>query len=125
MAYSLDLREKVIKHRQTHTLQQTSDTFKIAKTTILDWERLLEETGSLEKRPLERSHKKIDPIALSEFILEFPDAYLHEIGEHFGASATAVYYALENQNITLKKLKFVIVKQMKKNEMISKKLWKQ
>ena len=123
MAYSLDLREKVIKRRQTHTLQQTSNTFKIAKTTILDWERLLAETGSLEKRPLERGHKKIDPAALSEFILEFPDAYLHEIGEHFGASAPAVFYALENQSITLKKLKFVIVKQMKKNEMISKKLW--
>jgi len=37
MAFSLDLREKVIKHRQAHTMRQTSDTFKIAKTTILDW----------------------------------------------------------------------------------------
>jgi len=91
--------------------------------TILDWEDLLEKTGSLEKRALNRSHKKIDPVELSEYILEFPDAYLHEIGAHFGCSATAVFYALENQNITLKKLKFVIVKQMKENEKISKRLW--
>jgi len=123
MAYSLDLRKKVIAHRKTHTLQQTHEVFDISISTILDWENLLEKTGSLEKRALNRSHKKIDPIALSEYILEFPDAYLHEIGEHFRCSATAVFYALENQNITLKKLKFVIVRQMKKNAKVSKKLW--
>ena len=123
MAYSLDLRKKVIAYRKTHTLQQAHEVFGVSISTILDWEDLLENTGTLEKRALNRSHKKIDPIALSEYILEFPDAYLHEIGEHFGCSATAVFYALENQKITLKKLKFVIVKQMRKNEKISKKLW--
>jgi len=123
MAYSLDLRRKVIEYRKTHTLQQTYDTFGISISTILDWETLLKETGGLEKRELIRGHKKIDPIELSEYILEFPDAYLHEIGKHFNCTATAIFYALENQEITLKKLKFVIVKQMRKNEMISKKLW--
>jgi transposase len=124
MAYSLDLRKKVIDYRKTHTLQQTHEVFKISISTILDWETLLEKTGSLKKRVLNRSHKKIDPIALSEYILEFPDAYLHEIAKHFGCTATAVHYALENQSITLKKLKFVIVRQIKKNEKLSKKLWR-
>ena len=123
MAYSLDLRKKVIAYRKAHTLQQTHEIFGISISTILDWENLHEKTGSLEKRALNRSYKKIDPVALSEYVLEFPDAYLHEMGEHFGCSATAVFYALENQNITLKKLKFVIVKQMRKNEIISRKLW--
>ena len=123
MAYSLDLRKKVVKYRETHTLQQTHETFGVSISTISDWEDLLETTGNLEKRPLNRKHKKIDPQELAEFILEFPDAYLHEIGEHFGCSATAVHYALENQGVTLKKLKFVIVKQMKNNERLSKRLW--
>ena len=121
MAYSKDLREKVIKYREKHTYEETYKTFGIAKTTIIDWEKLLEETGSLDKRPLKRGHKKIDPIELAEYVIEKPDAFLYEIGKHFGATATAVFYALKNQNITLKKLKFVIVKQMKKNGFYSKK----
>ena len=115
MAYSIDLRKKVIKYRETHTYEQTYQTFGISKTTIIDWETLLKQTGSLEKRPLNRTHKKIDPVKLTAYILEFPDAYLEEIAEHFGCSATAVFYALKNEKITLKKLKFVIVKQMKNN----------
>jgi hypothetical protein len=37
---------------------------------------LLKETGSLEKRPLNRTFKKIDPVELAEFIVEKPDGYL-------------------------------------------------
>lgn len=122
MAYSVDLRTKVVEYRKTHTYEQTYQTFGISKTTIIDWERLLEQTGSLEKRPLNRTHKKIDPVKLASYILEFPDAYLEEIARHFGCSATAVFYALKKQKITLKKRKFDIVKQMKKSEKFSKKL---
>ena len=121
MAYSLDLREKVIKYRENHTLEETHQTFGISVSTISDWETLLKETGSLEKRPLIRGFKKIDPVELAEFIIEKPDSFLHEIAEHFNCTATAVFYALENQNITLKKLKFVIAKQMKKSGFYSKK----
>ena len=102
MAYSSDLRKKVIKYRENHTLEQAHEVFGISISTILDWEDLLEKTGGLEKRQLNRSFKKINPEELAVFVLEHPDAYLHEIGEHFGCSATAVYYALENQSITLK-----------------------
>jgi transposase len=102
MAYSLDLRKKVLEYRKTHTLREASRTFNISISTISDWEKLLTETGSLTKRPLNRSYKKINPDELAEYILEFPDAYLHEIAEKFGCSTVAVYYALEKQSITLK-----------------------
>jgi transposase len=124
MAYSIDLRKKVIDYRKTHTYEQTHQTFGVSITTIIDWETLLQETGSLKKRPLDRGHKKIDPVKLAAYILEFPDAYLQEIADHFGCTATAVFYALEKEKITLKKLKFVIVKQMRKNEKLSKKIWR-
>jgi transposase len=120
MAYSKDLRKKVLDYRANHTLQDTHNTFKISVTTILDWEKLQSENGSLDKRPLNRTFKKIDPVKLAEYVIEYPDSYLSEIGEHFDCSATAVFYALENLSITLKKLKFVIVKQMKKNGFYSK-----
>jgi transposase len=123
MAYSTDLREKALKHRENHTYDETVSTFGVSVSAIIDWEKLMEETGSLEKRPLNRTFKKIDPVELAEFVLANPDAYLHEIGEYFGCSATAVFYALENQHITLKKLKFVIVRQMRKNAKLSKKIW--
>lgn len=123
MAYSLDLRKKVIDFRASHTLEETYKVFGISKTTILDWEKLSKETGSLEKRQLNRTFKKIDPVELAKIIIEEPDLYLSEIAERFGCSASAVFYALENEKITLKKLKFVIVKQMKKNEKLSRKIW--
>jgi len=123
MAYSLDLRKKVIKYRENHTLEETHQVFGISISTITDWETLLEENGGLEKRPLNRTFKKIDPVELAVFIIEKPDSYLSEIAEHFNCTTTAVFYALENQSITLKKLKFVIVKQMRKNAKLSKKIW--
>lgn len=125
MAYSADLRKKVIEYRKTHTFEETFKTFGVSKTTIIDWEKLYKETGSLDKRALNRSYKKIDPVKLAEYVMENPDHYLSEIAEHFNCSTTAVFYALENQSITLKKLKFVIVKQIKANAKISKKIWKE
>ena len=120
MAYSIDLREKVLKYREKHSLRKTHKTFGISITTILDWERLQKENGNLEKRPLCRSYKKINPIELAAFIVDKPDSYLHEIASHFNCSVNAVSLALEKQSITLKKLKFVIARQMKKNENRSK-----
>ena len=70
MAYSLDLRKKVIGYRKTHTLEETYLTFNISKSTILDWETLQKEAGNLKKRPLHRTFKKIDHVALAEFVVE-------------------------------------------------------
>ena len=122
MAYSLDLRKKVMEYRKNNSLDKTHETFKIyetfkiSKTTILDWEELLKTTGSLKKRPLIRSYKKIDPDKLAEFIVDKPDAYLREIAGYFGCTIRAVSQALDKQQITLKKLKFVMLKQTKKNK---------
>ncbi|MEG1559986.1 MAG: IS630 transposase-related protein [Clostridia bacterium] len=103
MAYSLDLRKKVIEYRNTDALEEICKTFGISKTTILDWEKFSSETGSLEKRHLNRTFKKIDPAELAKIILEEPDLYLSEIAERFGCSATAVFYALENEKNNFKK----------------------
>ncbi|MDR0919318.1 MAG: IS630 transposase-related protein, partial [Oscillospiraceae bacterium] len=45
MAYSNDLRKKVLDFRKNHTLRETSQTFGISIGTICDWEKLQNENG--------------------------------------------------------------------------------
>ena len=59
--------------------------------------------GNLEKRPLERTFKKINPEKLKAYIEENPDAYQHEIAEHFGVVQNAIFKALKKLGITRKK----------------------
>ena len=86
-----------------NTIKATAIQFSIGETTIKEWKKLRKETGSLEKRPLERSHKKIDPEILRAYIEENPDAYQREIAEHFGVVQSAVFFALKRLGITRKK----------------------
>ena len=104
MSYPIKYRKRVIEYRQEgHTLEETSNTFAVAISTIQRWERQLKEKGDLETKPLNRRFKKIAPKKLKEYIDEHPDAYLKEIAEVFKCSDTAIRKALKRQNITRKK----------------------
>ena len=60
MAYSVDLRKKVTNYiGEGHTIQEAHEVFKVGTTTIKEWKKLLNEQGTLEKRPLKRGHKKV------------------------------------------------------------------
>ncbi len=73
MSYSKKYRERTIEYRQAgHTLEETHQTFKVARSTIQEWEKQLKETGSVEKKELHRSFRKID--------LEKLRAYPHLFG---------------------------------------------
>lgn len=41
--------------------EETHRIFKVVIVTIRKWEKQLEEEGNLEKKPLHRRYKKIDP----------------------------------------------------------------
>ena len=104
MSYPTKYRERTIEYREAgHTLEETHQTFKVAITTIRKWEKQLKEEGNLEKKPLHRSYKKIDPEKLKEYVAEHPDAYQKEIAEEFGCSATAICLAMKRLKITRKK----------------------
>ena len=64
---------------------------------------MLSETGSLEKRPLNRTAPIYESEKLNAYIEENPDALLKDVARHFGGSITGAYYALEREKITLKK----------------------
>ena len=104
MAYDEKYRKRVMEYlNEGHTQEETSKVFKVGTATIKGWKKLYEQTGSLTKRELNRSFKKIDPEKLSAYISEQPDAYLKEMAEHFQCSETAIRKALKKLKITRKK----------------------
>jgi len=104
MAYSVDLRKKVTDFiGEGHTIREAHEIFKVGITTIKEWKKLLAEQGTLEKRPLERGHKKVCPVKLKAYMKENPDSYLRETAEEFGCTEQAIFYALKRLKITRKK----------------------
>ena len=65
---------------------------------------MLSETGSLEKKELERKPRKYESEKLRTYINENPEATLAEIAKEFGGSPSGAFDALEREKITLKKL---------------------
>ena len=117
MAYSVDLRSRVADFiKEGHTQKEASRIFNVGTATIQRWMALLSETGSLEKRPLNRSASKFESEKLSAYIEENPNALLKDVAEFFGGSITGAFYALEREKITLKKKKFSIRKETKESE---------
>ena len=48
MSYTKKYRERTIEYRQAgHTLEETHQVFKVARSTIQTWEKQLKETGDL------------------------------------------------------------------------------
>jgi len=104
MAYSVDLRKKTIDFiMEGHTVQEAHEIFKVGTTTIKEWKKLLNEQGTLEKRQLERKHKKVCPAKLKAYMNENPDSYLRETAKEFNCTEQAIFYALKRMKITRKK----------------------
>jgi len=108
MAYSVDLRSRVIGYiKEGNTQEQASVIFKVGTSTITRWLTLLSETGSLEKKALNRTAPLYESEKLNAYIEENPDALLKDVAEHFGGSITGAFYALKREKITLKKRAFL------------------
>jgi len=104
MAYDKRYRERVLSYLwEGHTQEKAHQVFKVSTHTIREWRRLYMETGSLKKRELKRSFKKIDPEKLVAYITEHPDAYLKEIAAFFQCDESAIRKALKKLKITRKK----------------------
>ncbi len=104
MAYSVDLRKKVIEYLEAgHTQREARDIFIICLSTINKWHQQYEQTGNLEDRKPCRKAMKLEPEKLIAYVEMHPDAYQKEIGEAFNCSDTAVRKAFRRLGITLKK----------------------
>ncbi len=104
MSYPTQYRIRTIEYRlEGHTLEETRETFKVSIPTIRKWEKQYKETGNLNKKPLIRKPKKLEPEKLKEYLSKHPDAYQSEVAEAFGCTATAVRKAYKRLEITRKK----------------------
>ena len=87
-----------------NTWKKAREVFKVSGSTIMGWKELLSETGSLEKRELQREARKYHPEKILGILEETPDAYLSEIAEQFeGGTIPGVQSALKKMKITRKK----------------------
>jgi transposase len=104
MAYSEDYRKKTLEYcKEGHTQEETAAVFNVDPKTIRDWERRMKEGILKATYPKTRKPRKLPPAELSCYVEEHPDAFLDEIGSHFGCSGEAVRKALKKLKITLKK----------------------
>jgi transposase len=104
MAYSTDFRERVLQHcDEGETATHIAELFKISRNTIKKWQDLRTQTGSLQKPPLTRSFKKLDPQKVKEFFDAKPDALQREAAEAFGVAKTAIQKTLRKIGYTRKK----------------------
>jgi len=91
MLYSLDLRKKVLRFIEAGGSKSSAcRVFAISCSTIYNWLKLKEESGSLDRRPLNRSHRKICPEILKARVNNNPDALLSEHAKFFGVRIQSI-----------------------------------
>lgn len=116
MAYSIDLRERVLAfYDDGNSQQETIATFRIRQSALNSWLRLRKETGNLEKKPVSNFPSKYESAKLRQYIEEHPFALLKEIAAYFGGSISGACDALKREKITLKKRQQLTKKETKKN----------
>ena len=116
MAYSNDLRERVLKYVENGSSKtEAAGIFGVCLKTIWNWiER--KKQGDISPKKKVVLPKKIDCECLFQFVKTNPDAYLREIAEEFGVTIPAVFYACKRLKITLKKKATFTKSVMKKRE---------
>jgi transposase len=117
MAYSVDLREKVLAFiRSGNSKLKASKIFGISRGTINAWEKLEKDTGSLEPIKPQRKEKKIDLERLKSYVQEYPDCILKDYAKLFNVCERAITFAFKKLGITRKKRQNPLKKGMKPRE---------
>jgi len=104
MAYSEDYRRRAVEYYlEGNTQAEVTRVFKIYPPTLRDWRTRYEAENLGTNYPKTREPEKLPSEELKIYVRENPDAFLSEIGAHFGCSAEAVRKALKKLKITRKK----------------------
>jgi len=105
MAYSLDLRQRVIDYIHSGGSKITaSHIFDVGEKTVRNWVSLYKETGSVNPRP-HRGGKRssVDSDTFKSYVDANPDKTLKELGAHFGLSYEGAAYNLRKHGYVHKK----------------------
>lgn len=100
MSYDIKFRRHVLKIRAREGLSfaKVAERFGIAKQTVYNWSKRLE-----EKKERNKPATKIDMSALARDVEQHPDAYQYERAERLHVSVSGVAHALKRLNMTYKK----------------------
>ena len=121
MAYPIIFRQRGLEAlHKGKPREEINEMFGLGVHTLKQWEKLEEETGSLDKRPLDRK-PNIDLDALRKYCEKHPFATHIEAGVHFGCSERVIRYAKNKLGITRKKRHLITQNEMSKNEQSSSK----
>jgi len=116
MAYSIDFIKKAVAFRQEgHIFAELDEAFGIPSATYYDWEEKLQ-NGYFDIKIKRTRIRKINKEKLKQEVAEKPDAFLKEYAKLFNCTPVAIFYALEDLNITRKKRLSPIMKNPKNNE---------
>lgn len=106
MAYSLDLRERVMNRlQQGHSVEETAELFQVSPATIYRWRQ----RPTLERTVVTQRRRKLDPIVLRQHVRDYPEARLIDRAKHFNVHPSAIGHALKRHRITVKKNSFATV----------------
>ncbi|MDQ6953000.1 MAG: IS630 transposase-related protein [Mariprofundaceae bacterium] len=105
MAYSLDLRDRVINSVESGMKKKNASiTFNVSIKTIQNWLQLKKETGSICPRPYTGGARpKISQEVFESYINENPSQTLKEIGKHFNLTYGWAAYNLHKYGYVNKK----------------------
>ena len=98
-----------------YSKKQVNEMFGLGINTLKSWEKLENETGTLEKRPLDRKPYKIDRDRLCDYCKENPFATHKEAALHFNCDESAIRRAKTAMKITRKKRQHDIQSATKSN----------
>lgn len=108
MAYSTDLRERVLEYIEAgNTITEASRIFKVTRPTIREWRKLKKRNGSVAREIYRHGAIKLNDQELIEYVKASPDLYLKEYAEKFNMSISGICRAFKRLHITLKKSKFI------------------
>lgn len=113
MTYSSDFRKHILSTKKEENLsfQETATRFKVAKSTLVLWER-----GQIPKNTRNKKPTKISDEKLLQDVRDYPDAFQHERAERIGVSQRGISDALRRLKITRKKRRSGTRKPMRKSE---------
>jgi len=105
MAYSLDLRQKVVDYVQSGKSKiSASKLFGVGEKTVRNWMTLYKETGVVSPRPHKGGKKSsINSGAFKLYVDANPSKTLKEIGAQFGLSYEGAAYNLRKHGYVNKK----------------------
>ena len=102
MAYSTDLRKRVLDFIQTGGKKaEAARRFSVNRSTIYRWLRV--EDPTVRKKTGPKEMRCLDEAALKKHVADFPDLTQNERASHFGVSVASIGYGLRKLGISRKK----------------------